>query len=176
MTIIKKNAYKNVNTTFIVSVYKQSCVFCCRLQCTEVPSTHFYHKPNKQSNPPIPFLPNTDITLYSQVIPPAQVSPTNFVSSSALLYACYTQHIYHLPCYNYVNNIRQRVTDMKLTTQSSAPLYSCLPLTSNILLNTLLSQTHNLSSSLDITHQISHPNRMTGTMSVLYISTCNILN
>jgi len=65
---------------------------------------------------------------------------------------------------------------MKLTTQSSAPLYSYLPLTSNVLLNTLLSQTHNLSSFLDVTHQISHPHKMTGTLSVLYIRTCNILN
>ena len=84
--------------------------------------------------------------------------------------------MYYLPCYDYVNNTRWRVTDMKLTTQSSAPLYSYLPLTSNVLLNTLLSQARNLSSFLDVIHQISHPNKMTGTLSVLYISTCNILN
>ena len=155
---------------------KVVCVFCCRSRCTAEPSTHFYHKPNKQSNPPIPNLPNTDITLYSQVVPAVQVSQTNFVFSSFSLYACYTQHIYNLPCYNYVNNIWFIVTDMKLSTQSSAPLCSYLPLTSNVLLNTLLSQTHNLRSSLDITHQISHPHKMIGTMSVLYISTCNILN
>ena len=65
---------------------------------------------------------------------------------------------------------------MKLTTKSSAPLYSYLPLTSNILLNTMLSQTHNLSSSLDVRHQISHPHKMAGTMSVLYISAYNMLN
>jgi len=65
---------------------------------------------------------------------------------------------------------------MKLTTEPSASLYSYLPLTSNILLTTLLSQTLNLCSSLDTRHQISHPHKMTVTMSVLQISTCNILN
>jgi len=65
---------------------------------------------------------------------------------------------------------------MKLTTESSATLYSYLPLTSNILLTTLLSQTFNLCSSLDTRHQISHPHKMTGTTSVLQMSTCDILN
>jgi len=55
---------------------------------------------------------------------------------------------------------------MKLTTESFASLYSYLPLTSNILLTTLLSQPLNLCSTLDIRHQISHPRKMTGTMSV----------
>jgi len=64
---------------------------------------------------------------------------------------------------------------MKLTTESSESLYSYLPLTSNILLTTLLSQTLNLCSSLDTRHQISNPHKMTGTMSVLQMSTCNIL-
>ena len=67
----------------------------------------------------------------------------NFVFPSYLLYACYMPHVYYLPCYNYVN-IWWTVTDMKLTTESSAPLYSYLPLTSNILLTTLLSQTLSL--------------------------------
>jgi len=44
---------------------------------------------------------------------------------------------------------------MKLTTEYSAFLYSYPTLTSNILLNTLLSKTLNLCSSLDIRHQIS---------------------
>ena len=65
---------------------------------------------------------------------------------------------------------------MKLTIESSAPLCSYLPLTSNVLLTTLLLQTLSLCSLLDVRHQISHPRKMTGTMSVLYISTCNILN
>jgi len=65
---------------------------------------------------------------------------------------------------------------MKLTTESSTSLYSYLPPTPNILLTTLLLQTLSLCSSLDVTHQISHPHKMTGTMSVLYIDTCNILN
>jgi len=86
------------------------------------------------------------------------------------------QHMNDLPCYDYVNNIWWRVTDMKLTTEPSASLYSYLPLTSNILLTTLLSQTLNLCPSLDTRHQISHPHKMTVTMSVLQISTCNILN
>jgi len=64
---------------------------------------------------------------------------------------------------------------MNLTTESSASLYSYLPLTSNIL-TILLSQTLNLCSSLGIRHQIPHPHKMAPTMSVLYISTCNILN
>jgi len=37
-------------------------------------------------------------------------------------------------------------------------------------------QTLNLCFSLDVRHQISHPHKMTATMSVSYISTCNILN
>jgi len=65
---------------------------------------------------------------------------------------------------------------MKLTTQSSASLYSFLPLISNILLTTLLSQTHNLCSSLDTRNQISHPHKMTRTVSLLQMSKCNILN
>ena len=37
---------------------------------------------------------------------------------------CYMTHIYYLLCYDYVNNIWWRVAYMKLTTESSAPLYS----------------------------------------------------
>ena len=83
--------------------------------------------------------------------------------------------MYYLPCYDYVYNMWWTVTYMKLTTQSSALLYSYIPLTSNIL-TTMLSQTLCLCSFLDVRHQISHPHKMTGKMSVLYISTCNILN
>ena len=79
----------------------------------------------------------------------------------------YMPHIHYLPCYIYVNNIWWRITDMKLTTQSSAPLYSYRPLIPNILLTTLLLQTLNLCSSLDVRHQISHPHKMTGKMSGL---------
>jgi len=64
---------------------------------------------------------------------------------------------------------------MKLTTDSSASLYSYLPLTSNILLTTMLLITLNLCSSLDVRHQISLPHNMTGTISVSYMSTYNIL-
>jgi hypothetical protein len=85
-------------------------------------------------------------------------------------------HSCNLPCYDYVNNIWRRVTDMKLTAEYSASLYSYINHTSNILHITLLSQTFNMCSSLDTRHQISHPHKMTGTMSVLQISSCNILN
>jgi len=64
---------------------------------------------------------------------------------------------------------------MKLTAEYYASLYSYLPLTSNILHTTLLSKTLNMCCSLDTRHQISHPHKMTGTMSVLQMSTCNIL-
>ena len=60
---------------------------------------------------------------------------------------------------------------MNLKTVSSAPLYSHLPLTSNVLLTTLLSQTLNLYSSRDATHQNSHPHKVTGTMSILHSRT-----
>ena len=60
-------------------------------------------------------------------------------------------HIYYLPCYDFVNNIWWRVPDMNLTTESSASLYSYLPLTSNIPLTIPLSQTLHLCSSLDTT-------------------------
>ena len=60
---------------------------------------------------------------------------------------------------------------MNLNTVSSAPLYSHLPLTSNILLTTLLSQTVNLYSSLDTRHQITHPHKVNGTMSILHSPT-----
>jgi hypothetical protein len=74
---------------------------------------------------------------------------------SLLLYCMHaTCHIMYC-----VNNTWWRVTDMKLTTESSAPIYSYLPPTSNILLTTLLSQTLSLSSSLDVRHQISHPHK-----------------
>jgi hypothetical protein len=85
-------------------------------------------------------------------------------------------HMCYVLCYDYVNNIWWRATDMKLTTESSASLYPYFPLTSNILHTTLLSQTLNLCSSLDTRHQISHPNKMIGTMLGLQMSTCNILN
>ena len=75
--------------------------------------------------------------------------------------------LYYLPCYDYVNNIWWWVTDMKLTTESFASLHTHLPLTSNILLTTLLSQTLNMGFSRDVKHQISHPHNMTGTISVL---------
>ena len=83
--------------------------------------------------------------------------------------------IYYLPCYDYVNNTCWTETDMKLTTESSASLHSYLPLTSNILLTTLLSQTLNLCFFGELIHQISHPHKMTGELSVMYISSCNIL-
>jgi hypothetical protein len=85
-------------------------------------------------------------------------------------------HTYYIPCYDYINNIWGRLTVMKLKTEHSVPLYLYLPLTSNILLTTLLSQPLNLWSSLVIRHLISDPHKMTGKMSVLYISTCSILN
>ena len=88
---------------------------------------------------------------------------------------CYI-YIYNLPCYDYVNNTWWRVTYMKLTTQSSAPLCSYFPLTPNILLTTLLSQTLSVCSSLDMIHQLSHPHKIRWTISVLQISTCNTLN
>jgi aminoglycoside N3'-acetyltransferase len=78
-----------------------------------------------------------------------------------------SQYMYYLPSYEYVNNIWWRVTDMNLTAKSFATLYSYLPLTSNILLSTLLSQNINLFSSHDVRHQISHSHKMTETIQVL---------
>jgi hypothetical protein len=86
---------------------------------------------------------------------------------SLLYYMHATCHIMY-----YVNNIWWRVTDMKLTTEPSAPLYSYLPLTSNILLTTLLLQTHSVCSFLDIRQQISHPHtrvRQMKTLNIFYL-------
>ena len=47
---------------------------------------------------------------------------------------------YYHSCYHYINYIWWTVSDMKLTAESSASLYSYIPLTSNILLTNLLSQ------------------------------------
>jgi hypothetical protein len=79
-------------------------------------------------------------------------------------------HMYHLSSANYVN-IWWTVTVMLLITEHSTSLCFYLPLTSNILLTTLLSITLNLFSSLDITDQISHMRahthtQITGKMSV----------
>jgi len=130
----------------------------------------------KPSNPPIPFLSNTDF----YIILPSGSSCSGVLSKICIPFFfpiwCYMSHTYYLPCCHYVNNIWWRVTDMKLTIESSAALYSCLPLTSNILLTTLLSKTLNLCSSLHIRHQNSHPHNMRGTISVLQMSTSNILN
>jgi hypothetical protein len=63
---------------------------------------------------------------------------------------------------------------MKLTTELSASLYYYLPLTPNILLTTMLSQTLNM-GSCDIRHKISCPHKMTG-MSVLQMIKSNILD
>ena len=122
----------------------------------------------KKSNPPIQLLSNTDFNIIFLSIPSGS-SSSGFLSQIYIpfFFTIRMLHIYHLPSYDYVRNSLRTVTDMKLTTQSSAPLYSYLPLTSNVLLNTLLSQTHNLSSFLDVTHQISHPHKMTPTQSVL---------
>ena len=147
------------------------CALCCTLRYTDEPSTHSYHQPN--TNNPIlqsHFFQSLTFTLPSQVtqvLTSVQIFLANSVFPSSLLYACYMPHMYYLPCYDYVNNIRWTVTVMKLTTEPSASLYSYLPLTSNILLITLLSQTLDLCSSLDVRHKISHPHKMTGTMSVL---------
>jgi hypothetical protein len=85
-------------------------------------------------------------------------------------------HKYYHPCYDDIN-IWWRVTVMKLTTESSASLYSYLPLTSNILLTTLLSQPlNNLCPSLDTRHQITCPHKLKGKMSVWEMRTCNMLN
>jgi len=58
---------------------------------------------------------------------------------------------------------------MKLTAEFFYTALFLPPLTSNIPLTPLLSQTLNLCSFLDVRHQISHPHKMTETMSVLYI-------
>jgi len=55
-----------------------------------------------------------------------------------------------------VHNILCTVSDMNLNTVSSASLYSHLPLTSNVLLTTLLSQTLNLYISLEDTKLNTH--------------------
>jgi len=49
--------------------------------------------------------------------------------------------------------------EQKLTTEFSVSLCPFLPLTSNILLTTLLTKTLNLCSSLDVRNQISHPHK-----------------
>jgi len=92
------------------------------------------------------------------------------------LYACYMPHIYLFPCYDYINNMWWRVTVMTFATESSASLFSQLLRTSNIFLATLLSKTLNLCSSLDVRHQITHPHKMTSTMSVWQMNTRNILS
>jgi hypothetical protein len=51
-----------------------------------------------------------------------------------------TWHVLYFPLYDYVNINGWTVTDMKLTTESSASLYSYLHLTPNIFLTTLHSQ------------------------------------
>ena len=130
----------------------------------------------KTINPPNVFLLNTEFYF---MLPSGSYSSgflSKIYTTSSLPHACYMPHIYYLPCYDCGHNICWWVTDIKLTTENSASLYSYLPLTSNIFPTTLLSESCNLCSSLDIRHQISHPHNMTGTISVLQISTCNILN
>jgi hypothetical protein len=58
---------------------------------------------------------------------------TKFHINSSWLYARCLPYMFYLPWYDYVNNIWRTITDMKLTAESSAPLHSYLPLTSNIL-------------------------------------------
>ena len=106
----------------------------------------------KQYNPPIIFLLKTQTLHY----PPKWFLLFSF--STQTLYSLLLYYM-HATCHimYYVNNIWWRVTDMNLTTESSAPLHSYLHLTSNTLLTTLLSQTLSLCSFLDVRHQISHP-------------------
>jgi len=129
-----------------------------------------YHEPNK-NNPILPFYFFQTLTLH---YPPKWFLLFRFSTQTLYSFLLYYMHAtFHIMYY--VINIWLRVTHIKLTTYSSATLFSYLPLTSNIL-TTLFSQTLNLCSSLDIRHQISHPHTMAGTVSVLHISTCNILN
>jgi hypothetical protein len=89
----------------LINIPTAVCVLCCRLQyCTEEHSTPSYHKPNT-NNPILPHYFFQTLTLQyppesPKVVPPVQVSYTNFVFHSSLLYACYMSHISHLPCYD----------------------------------------------------------------------------
>ena len=153
------------------------CIEICELNiyCIDVPtklSVYFVADYYVQKNPTLTLTMSLKSTIQSGSH--ICLKQGNYVFPP-LRYAWYTTHIYYLPSYDYVNNNWWTETDMKLTTETFASLYSYLPLTSNIL-NTLLSQTLNLCSSGDIMHQISYPHKMTGKMAVLYICTCKILN
>jgi hypothetical protein len=137
---------------------------------------------NVQKNPPITLTMNLTNTIQSSHPISFKHSLLHYPPLSPKFYLLYTfskqtlyylllyhmhaiWHTYYLPSTIYIN-IWWSVTVFKLTTQSSTYLCSYLPLTSNILLTTL-SQTLYLFSSLDIRHQISHPHKITGPMSVL---------
>jgi len=59
-----KTTHTKIWTKYTLYQYTNTgvCVLCCRLLCTEQPSTHSYHKPNKNNPIPTPllFLSNTD--------------------------------------------------------------------------------------------------------------------
>jgi hypothetical protein len=165
ITIIK-TLYVKLWTQYTLYQYtnKLVCVFCWRLQCTEELSTHSYHDPNKNN----PILQSYYFQTWTLRYPPEH--PRCFLlfrfpklSLYSLLCNMHaTCHImYYLPFYNYVNNIWWTVIDMKLTTGSSASLHSYLSQ------QIFSSQTPNICSSCAVRHQISHPHKITGTMSVL---------
>jgi hypothetical protein len=155
MTIITNCIQKCEHNIQWINVPTKLSMYCVgRLQCTEETSTHSYHDPNK-NNPILQSYFFQTLTLH---YPPK--SPNWFLLFRFSRIALYSLFLYymHATCHimYYVNNIWWRLTDMKLTTESSAHLYSYLPVTSSILLTTLLTQTLNLCSSLDIRHHISH--------------------
>ena len=145
-----------VNTIFTASIYEQICL-CWTSLCTEEPSTHSYHEPNKK-NAILPFY------LLSKLCIP-------FFFIICMLHATYVlSWLLQLWWYLVKSNSHDahyRIFCSPLFLPPSHTKYS----PHHPALHTL-----NVCSSLDVRHQISHPNKIKGTMSLLKMSTCNILN
>ena len=137
--------------------------------------------PPQKSNPLIQLLSNTDFNIIFLSLPSGS-SSSGFLSQLYIpfFFTICMLHIFHLLSHDYIRNSLWTVTDMKLTTESSAPLYSYLPLTPNIFLTTLLSQFLNLYSSLDILFSWHNTPNFIPTQNerknVSFMSTHNILN
>jgi hypothetical protein len=104
-----KTLHIKMRTQYTVyqSTIKFTCLLCWRLLCTEQPSTHSYHEPNK-NNPILQsyFFQTLICTLSSEVskvVPPVQVFYANFVFPP-LQYSCYMPQMYSLLFYDYVHN------------------------------------------------------------------------
>jgi len=119
---------------------KVMCVLCWRLKWTEGPSSlSLIMTIMKTIKSSTIFLSNTAFYIILLSLP-RNPSYSGFLSKHCpllFMYACYVPYAHYPPSTNYVNNNWCTITVMKLTTESSAALFSYTNLISGKLWHTL---------------------------------------